>query len=96
MPAVDLAGGSDYFWAFRSAEDLKAAMERGHAKLRELRPQIVADVAAKPAPAVESSCPENSSAHHNQPPMMSDEELFALAEKRVVAPIVIIIEQSMA
>jgi hypothetical protein len=28
--------------------------------------------------------------------MMSDEELFALAEKRGVAPIVIIIEQSMA
>jgi hypothetical protein len=63
-------------------------MERGHAKLLELRPQIVADVAAEPAPAVESSCPENS-----RPPMISDEELFALAEKRGVAPIVIIWEQ---
>ena len=68
-------------------------MERGHAKLSVLRPPTVTEAAAKPAPAVESSCPENSSAHHNQPPMMSDEELFALAEKRGVAPIVIIIEQ---
>ena len=58
MPAVDLAGGSDYFWAFRSAKDLRAATERGHAKLLELRPQIVAEAAAEPAPAVESSCPE--------------------------------------
>jgi hypothetical protein len=93
---VDLAGGSDYFWAFRSAEDLRAATERGHAKLLELHPPTVTEAAAEPAPAAESSCPENSSAHHNQPPMMSDEELFALAEKRGVAPIVIIIEQSMA
>ena len=91
MPAVDLAGGSDYFWAFRSAEDLRAATERGHAKLLELHPPTVAVVAAEPAPAVESSCPEK-----HRPPMMSDEELFALAEKRGVAPIVIIIEQSMA
>jgi len=96
VPAVDLAGGSDYFWAFRSEEDLKATMERGHAKLSVLRPQIVADVAAEPAPAVESSCPENSSVHQNRPAMMSDDELFGLAEKRGVAPIVIIIEQSMA
>ena len=88
MPAVDLAGGSDYFWAFRSAEDLRAATERGHAKLLELRPQIVAEAAAEPAPAVESSCPEK-----HRPPLMSDEELFALAEKRGVAPIVIIWEQ---
>jgi hypothetical protein len=71
-------------------------MERGHAKLRELRPPTVAEAAAKPAPAVESSCPEDSSVHQNRPPMMSDDELFALAEKRGVAPIVIIIEQSMA
>ena len=86
----DFPDGSDYFWAFRSEEDLKAAMERGHAKLLELRPQIVADVAAEPAPAVESSCPEK-----HRPPMMSDDELFALAKKRGVAPIDIIIEQSM-
>jgi hypothetical protein len=68
-------------------------MERGHAKLLVLRPQIVAEAAAEPAPAAESSCPENSSAHQNRPAMMSDEELFALAEKRGVAPIVIIWEQ---
>ena len=89
----DFPDGSDYFWAFRSAEDLRAATERGHAKLLELRPPTVAEAAAKPAPAVESSCPEDSSVHQNRPPMMSDEELFALAEKRGVAPIVIICEQ---
>jgi hypothetical protein len=92
VPAVDLAGGSDYFWAFRSSEDLRAATERGHAKLSVLRPPTVTEAAAEPAPAAESSCPENSSVH-NRPPMMSDEELFALAEKRGVAPIVIIWEQ---
>src|ERR1035437_1149020 len=48
----DFPDGSDYFWAFRSKEDLKAATARGHAKLRELRPQIVAEAAAKPAPVV--------------------------------------------
>ena len=91
MPAVDLAGGSDYFWAFRSAEDLRAATERGHAKLLELHPPTVTEAAAEPAPAAESSCLEK-----HRPLMMSDDELFALAEKRGVAPIVIIIEQSMA
>ena len=84
----DFLDGSDYFWAFRSADDLRAATERGHAKLLELRPQIVAEAAAEPAPAVESSCPEK-----HRPPLMSDEELFALAEKRGVAPIVIFWEQ---
>ena len=87
----DFPDGSDYFWAFRSDEDLKAAMERRHAKLLELHPQIVADVAAKPAPAVEPSCPEKA-----RPPMMGDDELYALAKRRGVAPIDIIIEQSMA
>src|ERR1035437_403602 len=84
----DFPDGSDYFWAFRSADDLRAATERGHAKLLELRPPTVAEAAAEPAPAVESSCP-----HQTRPPMMSDEELFDLAEKRGVAPIVIIWEQ---
>ena len=92
----DFPDGSDYFWAFRSAEDLRAATERGHAKLLELHPPTVTEAAAEPVPAAESSCPEDSSVHQNRPPMMSDEELFALAEKRGVAPIVIIIEQSMA
>ena len=73
----DFPDGSDYFRAFRSEEDRNAAMERGHAKLLELRPQIVADVAAEPAPAVESSCLEK-----HRPLMMSDDELFALAKKR--------------
>ena len=47
----DFPDGSDYFWAFRSDEDLKAAMERGHAKLRELRPQPIQPEPAKPRPS---------------------------------------------
>ena len=92
----DYPNGSDYFWAFRSEEDRNAAMERESAKLLELRPQAVAEVAAKPAPAAESFSPESASVQQNRSPMMSDEELFALAEKRGVAPIEIIIEQLMA
>ena len=47
----DFLDGSDYFWAFRSAEDLKATMERGHVKLRELRPQPIQPEPAKPRPS---------------------------------------------
>src|ERR1022692_1570895 len=43
--------GSDYFWAFRSEEDRKSAMERAYAKLSELRPQPIQPEPAKPRPS---------------------------------------------
>lgn len=65
----DFPDGSDYFWAFRSQEDLKAAMERGHAKLRELRPQPIQPESAKPRPSVSEWMEKNK--------LMSDDAVCA-------------------